>query len=483
MMSALIQKEILRPTHTSHAYSLIIPRDVLIRDYWMGIYYNNRRIGYTNTIIQPQEKDKRSGFKINNRTFLALSVMGTARYVLFEGSSVLGHDLKLDYFKFNLKSGNYSTEVTGRMGGENVLKLDIATKNYRTTRLVELGNKKDVIFAGLLNPFDSFARLVPGQVYAMEVFDPFTMQIEKTVITVNPQEEIELKDKKYKAYNINVAYKGFESNAWVDKEGNVLKQQVLGWTMIREDAREATCLDKDILRGESDIIALVSIPSNVAFGNKNVKYLKVKLTGLYDDFDVYDERQQSALDEHGIIEINTENIAGINVQTLPLSIDDQEEFSKYLAGTPFIQTEEEQIRNLAREIVGEEKNSWRATVKLVEWVYQNIEKTPAISIPSALDVLKTRRGDCNEHTILFTALSRSIKIPTKICVGLVCLKEKFYYHAWPRVWVGGWVSVDPTFGQLIADATHIKLLEGGIDQQTKLVKILGKLKVEVMDYQ
>ena len=36
-----------------------------------------------------------------------------------------------------------------------------------------------------------------------------------------------------------------------------------------------------------------------------------------------------------------------------------------------------------------------------------------------------------------------------------------------------WLPVDPTFGQVPADATHIKLVEGGLDRQVENHGLLG----------
>ena len=52
-------------------------------------------------------------------------------------------------------------------------------------------------------------------------------------------------------------------------------------------------------------------------------------------------------------------------------------------------------------------------------------------------------GDCNEHTVLFVALARALGLPARTAVGLVYLDGSFYYHAWPEVWLGEWVAVDP----------------------------------------
>ncbi len=52
---------------------------------------------------------------------------------------------------------------------------------------------------------------------------------------------------------------------------------------------------------------------------------------------------------------------------------------------------------------------------------------------------------------------------------------------WPVVYVGEWIDMDPTFGQDIADAAHIKLLEGDINRQLDIVKVLSKIKLEVIE--
>ena len=64
-----------------------------------------------------------------------------------------------------------------------------------------------------------------------------------------------------------------------------------------------------------------------------------------------------------------------------------------------------------------------------------LEKKPTVSIPSAREVLRTKVGDCNEHTALFVAMARAAGIPARINVGLVFVRGAFYYHAWPEVYI------------------------------------------------
>ncbi len=49
------------------------------------------------------------------------------------------------------------------------------------------------------------------------------------------------------------------------------------------------------------------------------------------------------------------------------------------------------------------------------------------------------------------------------------------------MFIGKWITVDSSFGQFPADATHIKLLEGSIGKGAELVKIVGKLNIEILE--
>ncbi|MEO0075502.1 MAG: transglutaminase-like domain-containing protein, partial [candidate division WOR-3 bacterium] len=92
-------------------------------------------------------------------------------------------------------------------------------------------------------------------------------------------------------------------------------------------------------------------------------------------------------------------------------------------------------------------------------------------------------GDCNEHAILYAALCRAIGIPCQICVGLVYVDNFFYYHAWNKVYLDKWISVDATFNQFPADATHIKFAEGELAEQATVLKIADKLKIRVIGFE
>jgi hypothetical protein len=65
--------------------------------------------------------------------------------------------------------------------------------------------------------------------------------------------------------------------------------------------------------------------------------------------------------------------------------------------------------------------------------------------------------------------------------GLAYIDGKFYYHAWPEVFLGDWVAVDPTFGQFPADAAHLRFTIGGLGRQAEMIRLMGRLQIKVLD--
>jgi hypothetical protein len=159
-------------------------------------------------------------------------------------------------------------------------------------------------------------------------------------------------------------------------------------------------------------------------------------------------------------------------------VSGQREFTQ---ATPSIESDDPKIRTLASRIVGENRDAYTAALSLSDWVFANLHKGYGVSSDRATDVLRRREGDCTEHSLLLTALARSVGIPARLVHGLVYSQGSdgrygLYWHEWVEVYAGSWVAVDPTFGQAVADATHIQLGEG---DQTDAVALMGQLKVSV----
>ena len=96
---------------------------------------------------------------------------------------------------------------------------------------------------------------------------------------------------------------------------------------------------------------------------------------------------------------------------------------------------------------------------LVTFVNDFIEDSYSAQPLTVMDILRVRRGDCTEHARLFTTLARSAGIPAREVAGLVYMGDEqraFGGHAWSEVLLDGrWVPVDPLWGEMEINATHI----------------------------
>jgi transglutaminase-like putative cysteine protease len=155
----------------------------------------------------------------------------------------------------------------------------------------------------------------------------------------------------------------------------------------------------------------------------------------------------------------------------------------FLKPGPFIQSDHQKIRNLAQEILKGDPAADPLTRadKLMNWVYTQIEKRPVLSLPDALSTLENKVGDCNEHAVLLAALGRAAGIPTRIEAGLVYMKDRFYYHAWNLMYLGRWITVDPVFGQLPADVSHLRFATGSPERQLDIMGLIGKIQLTVLN--
>jgi len=222
----------------------------------------------------------------------------------------------------------------------------------------------------------------------------------------------------------------------------------------------------------ADLEEKASVPFNLRLPD-DISYLKVRISGIdLFRFDIQGGRQR------------------LEGQTLTIFRDPVKERpqgpypppSVYLEESFSIKSKDPAAASLAREIVKGEADPLRAARLIHTWVFKNIEKVRAVSLPVSTEVLRTRKGDCNEHAALFTALARAAGVPSRVALGLVYGGGSLHYHAWSEIFAGGWIAVDPTLGQFPADASHIRLLAGDLDRQSRIISVLGKIKIEGLEY-
>lgn len=171
--------------------------------------------------------------------------------------------------------------------------------------------------------------------------------------------------------------------------------------------------------------------------------------------------------------------------TLPMQ-DLPADVSKYLGPTAISQSTDPEIVARAKEIVGDEKDSNKAARKIVSWVNRTLAKKDGTrGAASAVETMKSGKGDCTEHTALVVALARAVGIPARNSSGVVLIpgvKVQGGYHAWPELWIGEWVVMDAALGSLDVGPSYLWLgysEPGEPNKGAKLSRLVGRTKIVV----
>lgn len=130
---------------------------------------------------------------------------------------------------------------------------------------------------------------------------------------------------------------------------------------------------------------------------------------------------------------------------------------EYLKSFDGIVPNDGDVRGLAKDVIGDEKNVLQGVALLAGWVYQNIafERGQGAN-KNARETIRLRKGDHNAHADLFASLARSLNIPTRHCGGMLIQRDAAIYHTWCEVFIDGvWVPVDTTVNRVGLPAGYI----------------------------
>jgi len=437
----------------------------------MDILMKGRKVGYTVTRISKVNGQ----YEVNEQIFLMVSLMGSTRKILSRTSARVDAGFHVASFVFSLSSDRIDFRIYGRREGDELIisRHGNGSQEIKRIRLQE----KPMINAGLTQFFRS-QQLTVGKTLSFPLFDPVSMTINRALIKVVGEEQITLNSKTHNAFRLEMNFLGNSLTFWVDQKGNSLKEEgFMGFTLVRSAPSKALAgLDNSM---KVDFYDLSAIPvARELKKPRQASYLAVH----FDPF-------PSFLPSDGFRQIREGDVLTVRKEVPPCTGSyripyrgGDPEVMPYVESEPLIQSTDEEMISIAREIMGATTKPCQAAKLLMEWVFENVEKIPLVSIPDARQILRQRKGDCNEHATLLTALLRAAGIPARMAAGLVYKDGKFYYHAWNEVYLDRWISADATLDQMPADATHIKLIDGGMEKQIQIVGMIGTLSVAIVDY-
>jgi hypothetical protein len=421
----------------------------------------------------------------------------------------LTRTLRVRSFEFAMDADSTPVNIKGQVLGDTLLELVVAAGTQAapdTQRITLTGPILLPTLAPLAVALESQPEV--GKRYTLPVFDPATMASRdvrvdvsaETLFVVNDSSVFDSTTMRWngvrpdtvRAWQLS-SESGAGIGGWVDQQGRIVSSSQMGFRLQRrpyevafENWRLATegravavagAAPRGVARNR-DILETSAIAANKRI-RSNLGVLRARFAGAsLDGFDLNGGRQEF---DGRTLTITRESPEKLLARYRTILEGPLVNSRPELRPEPFVESAHPEIVALAHRIARGVRDPRIVAQRINQWVHDSIRKEITIGIPSALHVYHTRRGDCNEHTQLYVAIARAAGIPARIAAGLAYVDGKFYYHAWPEVMLRGWVAVDPTFGQFPADASHIRLVNGGLGRQTELLRIVGGLTIDVVD--
>jgi hypothetical protein len=442
-------------------------------DHHYGVYLNGSKVGWMRSTLAV-------GAEVTMAMDLEAAVGGMGQVSRIKVRDERSYDAAsgvLTRLAFIQEAATGSVHINGKREGKELVLSISAGKATQTQRF-----SADTTLEDALAPLRMAESPKVGETRNTHHFDASLQKLVAITHKTLAVEDKMLAGVATRAVRVESTYPelGVSETTWLDAKGKVLESQVGGFFVARlepPDVAKRLDFQQDIL-----VSAVVKTPRPIK-NPSEVARMSVRFSGFADQLPPSSERQKVSR-EDGFVRL--ELARDPPLPSIPLSAARKAGAGQTdaLVSTPFIQSDSAEIRAAAVKAIGEATVVAQIIERLTAFVFTHVadEYVPAYS--NALEALASGRGDCTEHSVLFVALARSLGLPARVAVGIAYWPpgNGFGWHAWAEVYAGDrWYTVDPTWNQPIADATHVKLADGGPAEQARIVMLLGRLKVEGLD--
>lgn len=441
---------------------------------WFGIYLNSERVGFYRQRIEKTE----DGYRMEGEGSVRMKVMSFSKEASMRETYLVTRNLALRSFDVDQTLNGTSSRVSGKVSG-SAIHIKSETGGKTTEKMLKF--KGEVYPGPALNLYPLMKPFSTGSVYKIQAFDPEELKIKEIQITVLGESKTAGGQASLKLRN--TLYPFVTNDIWVDGQGNTLEESVrdgLVTTKTEEPGTIGAFIGSWAL-AKQDLIydfSLVRVQPPLKE--------QMKLTGLA--VEISDWNDSLTLLQGGGQQAEKRGARKVRFRTgslaaAPAEADTQQPKEAYLKPADKIESDAPEIAAQAKQLGEGAKSPEELARRLAAWTAEWLKDTVDDG-GGATASFKSKSGNCQTHARLYTALARAAGIPTRFVSGLVHQEGKgFLYHSWAESFVGGhWVAVDPTYNQLPADPTHIKLLEGHLpEDMTPIIAIIGRIRMTILE--
>lgn len=168
--------------------------------------------------------------------------------------------------------------------------------------------------------------------------------------------------------------------------------------------------------------------------------LRLEFSGLPPDGPMTGPNQEETARDNHSVEIRLTRATTVRMN------EDPQALTRFLGADRFVQSNDAVLRAVADSLrTATATEGWELARAITRWVNDHIvHKGMEHGYASALDVYRSRAGDCTEHSLLTVALLRAAAVPARPVVGLAYSENDgaFVGHMWVEAYVDHWRTLD-----------------------------------------
>ncbi len=455
------------------------------KTHWFGLYLRGKKLGYAEMGCRVVKWKGKEVLERTSRMVMQAQLYTTA--VRLESKSVSRFDVKngeMLLYDYVMKGAQQhkTLRVERRTGGW------LLRRTYKAGAIVKPEEKRilKTLKSNLATGETAVSTLLidgklkPGARYRYVEFDPEDGTERDSAVQLLNTATRSLRGVKVRLHKLEMmeVHRRLRGVTVVDAEANWLDGLLQGTIRIRREEK-AMAKRVDPNAGDFGLGVVIKAKSKIKKPAK-VSVLKLQMNGFLPTS--LTETKRHKLEKKGgqqaVLTITRESVANLPTMTLPVT---NKKYAAELKSTHNIETKHKDIRALAKRAVGGEKSALGAARKINRFVFGYLRKSLSTNLDSALAIARARAGDCTEHARLMVALCRAVGLPAREVGGVTYVPDMggFGYHAWVEVWVGRWITSDPSWNELPANATHIQM---GGPNDVQWIGTLGALKIKVLSF-
>lgn len=426
----------------------------------MGIFIQGQKIGYS----MIEQKEETVGGKpmqvTSSRSIINLGMLGQDMTMRTDTMSVSTLQGKPSLVKMETESSGRVQRVEASFIGDKV-HISIDNSGNKSKKVLNVPKDAPIVD----DPTTEFLKgnNPANKASAFYILDPTTLTFVKNTVKLVGTKTITLQGKQVQATLIEVAEPRMTMKVYVTSKGDLVKiESIAGlemWPLSKEEALAESDTKVKIDLAEATRLTIKGAPNNLmALPSATYRFEGVDLKALPSD-----SGQTVTKSDNVWVVRSAPNRPNLNRKASFTTISIGK--TDWLKPGLNVPSNDPSMVKLANQIVAGEKNPVKASMKVAQYVHEQMRFDAGIGVlRDAREILKTKVGVCRDYAVLMATLLRAAKIPTRVVSGLVTDSGAFYYHAWVECWDGAqWYGLDATRARHELSGGYIKLAQGSVE--------------------